>query len=149
LLKAEFYKSYGEEPLKVVANTALLLMFASSASAGELDRFQLDKTADGYVRLDRQSGDMSLCTQEGGKLICRPATDEHRAVDDQSAVLVKRIEALEARVAVLEGNPPAAASLPSDEEFEKAMGFMERFFRRFMDIVRGFEQEGDGAPRKT
>lgn len=135
--------------MKVVANTALLLMFASSVSAGELDRFQLDKTADGYVRLDRQTGDMSLCTQEGGKLICRPATDEHRAADDQSAVLVKRIEALEARVAALEGSPPAAAGLPSDEEFEKAMGFMERFFRRFMDIVRGFEQESDGVPQKT
>ena len=31
--------------------------------------------------------------------------------------------------------------LPSEEEFEQTLGYMERFFRRFMGIVEEFDRE--------
>ena len=41
--------------------------------------------------------------------------------------------------------------LPSDEEFERSLGYMERFFRKFMDIVRDMDKSdaGAGIPQKT
>ncbi len=33
-----------------------------------------------------------------------------------------------------------ASKLPTDEEFEKSLGYMERLFRSFMGIVNDFEK---------
>lgn len=64
------------------------------------------------------------------------------------AALEARIAALEARLSKLEAAPPpAAAGLPSDEEFERTLGFMERFMRRFIGIAK--ELESDKAPDRT
>ena len=37
--------------------------------------------------------------------------------------------------------PAPGAGLPSEDEFEQTMGYMERFFRRFMDIVTDLNRE--------
>ncbi len=63
------------------------------------------------------------------------------------AALEARITALEARVADLETPAPAASGLPSDAEFERTLGFMETFMRRFIGIAR--ELEADKAPDRT
>jgi hypothetical protein len=63
------------------------------------------------------------------------------------AALEARIAALESRLAGLEGGGLPAAGLPSDEEFERGLGYMERFFRSFIGIVREFEDER--APNRT
>lgn len=64
------------------------------------------------------------------------------------AALEARVAALEARLAELEAVPPPPASgLPSDEEFERTLGFMETFMRRFMGLAREFERTP--APNRT
>lgn len=136
--------------MKTVLAIVMTFALTTVAGAADADRFQMEKTADGYVRLDRQTGAMSLCAEQGGQLVCRAAVDEHQAENATIGELAARVEALEKKVAALQqGAAPAAGGLPSDEEFEKAMGFMERFFKRFMDIVRGFEKETEHAPQKT
>lgn len=121
----------------------------AEAEAAPDDRYVLEKSVGGYVRMDRLSGEMSLCADKDGQLVCRIAADERKAVDGEFDVLMKRIESLEVRIAALEGRPPPASGLPSEEEFDKAMGFMERFFRRFMGIMRGLESENETNPQKT
>lgn len=123
-------------------------MLSSVADAAETDRYVLEKTADGYVRMDRLTGEMSLCALQGSELVCRVADDDRKSAPADVEALTRRVDALEKTVAALQGGAPAAG-LPSDEEFEKAMGFMERFFKRFMEMVRGFEKENDTAPSKT
>lgn len=129
---------------RIALATGLLLCASVPAFAADVDRFAMEKTEGGYVRLDRTTGEMSLCREETTGLVCRLATDNRPAVDVDA--MTRRIEELEKRVARLEGAPPAAG-LPSEEEFEKTLSFMERFFRRFMDIVRTFESET--PPQKT
>jgi hypothetical protein len=53
------------------------------------------------------------------------------------------VKALEDRVARLENSMTARIekSLPTEEDFNKTMSYMERFFRSFMGIVRDFENE--------
>lgn len=131
----------------IAAASLASLLLVSTAGAVETDRYVLEKTATGYVRMDRLTGEMSLCAEQDGQLACRVANDDRKAMPDVDA-LTRRVDELEKAVAALKGVAPPAAGLPSDEEFEKAMGFMERFFRRFMGIVKGLEEES-GSPQKT
>ena len=51
------------------------------------------------------------------------------------------------------GRPIPDDVLPTEEDFEKSLGYMERFFRRFMDIVKDFDKDGArraaAEPQKT
>jgi hypothetical protein len=131
----------------------LLLPLLASASATEPDRYRLEKTPDGYVRMDTRTGEMSVCQEKWGELVCKMAADERTAVQDEIERLqsdikaledrVANVKALEDRVAKLENSMTARIeqSLPTEEDFNKTMSYMERFFRSFMGIVRDFEGE--------
>jgi hypothetical protein len=141
----------------LIASAAVLLS-AVPASAQDA-RFKMEQTEHGIVRLDRQTGEMSTCRDEQGELVCRPASDGRIASVDEIDMLRQRVDDLERRVAALETMPPprpprdvtGERSLPSEEEFERSMGFMEKFFRRFMGMIREFEQEeaGKDQPNRT
>ncbi|QGG89078.1 hypothetical protein GH983_00655 [Agrobacterium sp. MA01] len=111
------------------------------------DRYTLEKSESGFVRLDRQTGAVTLCTEADGTLTCRMAADERAAYDADLARLEKRIEALEKRVA--EGTAAKSDELPSDAEIDRSIGIMERFMRTFFGLVQEFqgqEQDGSGDP---
>lgn len=131
----------------------LLILLLAGASAAETDRYRLEKTPDGYVRMDTQTGQMSICEEKWGELVCRMAADERTAVQDEIERLqtelkalndrLGSVKALEDRVARLENSMTARVeqSLPTEEEFNKTMSYMERFFRSFMGIVKDFEND--------
>ncbi|WP_377276860.1 hypothetical protein [Rhizobium sp. R86522] len=111
------------------------------------DRYTLEKSESGFVRLERQTGAVTLCTEADGTLTCRMAADERAAYDADLARLEKRIEALEKRVA--EGTAAKSGELPSDAEIDRSIGIMERFMRTFFGLVQEFqgqEQDGSGDP---
>lgn len=115
----------------------------ASAVAQETDRYTLERSGDGYVRMDRRTGEMSICSERSGQLVCKIAADERSAFQDEVDRLQERLAGLEKRVAELETvrRIDPEALLPTDEQFEKSLGYMERFFRRFMDIVRDFDKD--------
>jgi hypothetical protein len=130
---------------QVLLPIAFGLFVATSAGAQDGERFVMQKTEDGYLRLDTNTGRMARCVERGDQLVCTMAVEEREAYDDALDGLQRRVETLEARVAVLEsGNE----SLPSDEEFERSLGYMEQFFRRFMGIIDEFDdrERRDPAP---
>ncbi|MEM9999712.1 MAG: hypothetical protein AAF940_02425 [Pseudomonadota bacterium] len=125
------------EPL---ISTILASLIISPAIAQE-GRFLLERTENGYVRMDTQSGDLALCVEEDDQIICRAAADERAAFQQQIDALEDRMEALEqamgAGITVLpDGN---LEGLPSDEEFERGLDYMERFFDRFLGIIEQFD----------
>lgn len=128
------------------------LLLAAPALAQDA-RFQMEQTDFGIVRLDTQTGELSTCRDEAGALVCQQAARAAAGDHDEIEALRQRIAELERRVAALEAGTarPGTESLPSDEEFERSLGFMERFFRRFMGIIREFEGEeaGRGQPDRT
>src|SRR5690606_28884330 len=75
---------------------------AAPALAQDAERYQLERTKDGYVRLDTTTGRMSLCEQRGERLVCRAAAEERDAHEQMSNDLHDKIAALETRVAELE-----------------------------------------------
>ena len=107
----------------------LILILPGSAHAQEGEqRYQLQRTDNGYARIDTRTGEISTCTERGDQLVCRMAADERTA-------LMEEIAALEQRVAALETSGVGRA-LPTDEEVDRAVGIMERMMRGFLGIVR-------------
>lgn len=115
----------------------------AGASANEPERYRLERTPDGYVRMDTQSGEMSLCEESAGQLVCREAAEGGAVPPAVAQIedLQLRLKVLEKRVTELEGSLAARVekSLPDEEDFNKTLGYMERFFRSFMGIVREYE----------
>ncbi|WP_157018666.1 hypothetical protein [Mesorhizobium xinjiangense] len=130
----------------IIVISATLAFGVATASAQDSGRYQLEKTNEGYVRMDTETGQMSICEERSGQLVCKLAADDRDALQDQIEALQDDVAAIDKRLSALEGETPATNDgLPTEEEFEKSMSYMERFFRRFMDIVKDF----DGAPEKS
>ncbi len=146
--------------IAIIVGSAMFLACSPALaqdSAPETDRYTLEKSADGYVRMDRQTGEMSICAERSGQLVCKVAADERSAFQDEAERLQADLKALEERVAKLESGLTATldSALPTEEEFEKTMSFMESFLRRFIGIAKDLESEPDAPepqssdPHKT
>ncbi|WP_235916389.1 hypothetical protein [Ciceribacter naphthalenivorans] len=122
---------------------------AARAQDADLARFTLEKTENGFVRLDRKTGALTLCREKDGTLTCRMAADERAAYEEELDRLEKRVDALEHAMAT--GQPLLKPEpLPSDEEVERSIGIMERFMRSFFGLVEEFKQKDEGtSPDKT
>lgn len=128
--------------------TLAIAVSAVPAFAQDAQRYTMEPTPDGYVRMDNQTGEMSICSEQSGQLVCKLAADDRKAYETDVDRLTRRLDALEQRLALLEGKAPAPVTeqLPSEETFEQSLNYMERFFRRFMGIVKDFENEEKTSP---
>ncbi len=130
-------------------------LYASSAPAQDTANYTLEKTQDGFVRMNNKTGEMSICQERSGQLICKLSAEERAAYEEDIADLKMRLGKLENTVAGMGKIPPVVRdALPSDEEFEKGLSYMEKFMRRFMGIAREWGYEGernkpDTQPQKT
>ena len=124
--------------ITTMAGLSALLFLGIPAQAQDAERYRLERTEDGYVRMDTRTGAMTLCRESSGELVCQSANESQNG-DAASQPLEDRISELEARIAALEER--LDGDVPLQEEFEQSLTLMERFFRRFVDIVRGLEEE--------
>ncbi|RUM26552.1 hypothetical protein EFQ99_05290 [Rhizobium vallis] len=127
----------------VITLGVFLLPFAAAAAEADAGRFQLEKSGDHFVRLDRQTGAMSICQDKDGALVCRMAADERAAYEDELDRLAKRVTALEQNT--------AQRALPSDAEVDRSISIMERMMKSFMGMVKEFqaEENTNPLPQKT
>ena len=127
--------------------TFAAFVLAGSAHADGEGRYRMEKTDTGFIRLDTTSGDVSLCREKDGQIVCRMAADERAAFEKELDLLTKRVEALEK--GGVTGQTAAKPSLPTDEEIDRTMGIMEKMMQRFMGIVKNLEDgEEETAPGK-
>jgi hypothetical protein len=126
---------------KTMLSLAVLSLPITAAVAQEAnpDRYSLERSEGGFVRLDRQTGAVTLCTEADGTLTCRMAADERAAYDADLARLEKRVEALENQIAG--ATPGKSGDMPSDAEIDRSIGIMERFMRAFFNLVQEFQGE--------
>lgn len=132
-----------------ILSLTLVVVFSSGAQAQPTERFQLEKTDSGYVRMDVQTGEMSICEERNRQLVCRSSADERAAVNDEADRLQGRLDRLEERLAKLEAEKQTAAEMPSEKEFDQELDRMESVFRRFMGIFREFEGKPETLPDRT
>lgn len=119
--------------------------FSGTALAQNTQRFQMERTDGGFMIMDTQTGTTSFCRERSGEFVCN-ATGEEKSTENEMALLRKKVTELEARIEALEDGRSSGLNIPSETEFEQTLNFMERFFRRFVDIVKGLEAED--SPRE-
>jgi len=89
-------------------------------------------TQDGFIEIDPRTGAVTQCKRNSEGYNCTQVT--------AGDVLLKEEPGGPAEVPSPPPRPPSTAragpSGPRDEEIDRALDVMERFLRRFMDILR-------------
>lgn len=127
--------------------TAAILLAAASASAqqtpsappqAERDgRYTMTPAPEGgFLRLDTRTGAISHCRVTEGNLQCRSGADERAALQGEIDRLSRENEDLKRKLAQVTPGDRLRNALPSDQEIDTALGFMERLMRRMMNIFR-------------
>lgn len=159
--------------MRAIAAVFLLGLVAGAAPAlgegapeSDNGRFSFKDVSDGILRLDSRTGQVSLCSKVA-EWACRTLADDRIALDkemgrllDENAALRKQLE--EARHApvpqemvppAVAPNPPAVAqppkqgerelTLPSDADVNRMMAFLEKMWRRLLDMAERTQRELD------
>ncbi|MGL4241584.1 MAG: hypothetical protein ACRCTI_10780 [Beijerinckiaceae bacterium] len=122
---------------------AMLLALASPVVAQTSSRFTFQPVDGGMMRLDTETGHVSLCTKSGDSYACRSVADDRAAMQEEIDRLKRDNEALR-RGGVKPQEQTGKLQLPSEEDIDKAMGLFERMMRRMM---RTFRDEGGQTDR--
>ena len=147
---------------------------AQSLPDSENGRYTLSPAGDGAViRLDTRTGTVSNCNNSGAGWACYAVPDERSAMDAEIGRLQAENEKLKARVTsrggTVEGKiddplpkdalpksdkqgPPKVAEgerkieipLPSDQDMDRVMSFVERAWRRLVEMANRIQKDAAG-----
>lgn len=143
---------------RLLAPAVLVILAALPASAQTRDtpgRFTMQPIEGGFLRLDTQTGAVSTCRAGSENLVlCQPAQEEQQGLAKEIARLraenvelkaeVKRLQ----EIADAQPGPPTAGppvekfQLPSEEDVDSALDYLERMFKKFRDRLRNLEEDG-------
>jgi hypothetical protein len=141
----------------VVATLALATIPASAqttAPDSENGRYTLNQVQDGFLRLDTRTGQVSVCSKRNAGWACETVPDERTALEAEIARLQRETATLKkemiARGVPLPGGvardsssikPQIELKLPSDAEIDRLMTFMERIWRRLIEMVQSVQKD--------
>ncbi len=139
----------------------LAVLAAVPASAQTRDapgRFTMQPIEGGFLRLDTQTGAVSTCRAGTGNLVlCQPAQEEQGLNKEIDRLRAENIE-LKAEVKRLQeitgvqpgppvtGPPTEKFQLPSEEDVDQALDYVERMFKKFRDRLRNLEEDTTKRP---
>src|SRR5260221_4995879 len=140
---------------------ALTLLLATSAVAlaqmatpdSENGRYSFNPVTDGVLRLDIRSGQVSHCSRNDAGWACKVVPDERSALETEIARLqgenaTLKKELLARGLPVPGVSAPSGAKpgegeikLPSDADIDKVVSFVEKVWRRLIDMGRKVQQD--------
>ena len=127
-----------------------------SMPAGSAGRFTMHPADGGVLRLDTQTGALSMCKQVSGAWTCTMMPDDRTTATIEIDRLKGENVELKASVKRLEelaGVPDpgeksrAGAQLPTEEDIDKAMSYVQRMLKKFKEKLR--ELEDTEPPKRT
>jgi hypothetical protein len=143
----------------IVLVLSLLLANVAGASAqtatpdSESGRYSFNPIADGVLRLDTRTGQVSQCSRSDAGWTCNAVPDERSALETEiarlqgeNAMLKKELLARGLPVPGVPSQSGAKPSepelkLPSDAEVDKVMSFLEKTWRRLIEMGRTLQKE--------
>jgi hypothetical protein len=118
-------------------------------------RFTMTPTEGGFVRLDTETGAVSICTRKDGAWACEPMPEERQALSRE----IERLQAENKRlqdelrrpgpapgVATPDSQadgPPAPKErfeLPSEKDIDQAFDYLEGIIRKFRDRMKQLDE---------
>lgn len=146
--------------LAVMATAAALTVAPSQAQEPRAGRYAMQPTDGGVLRLDTETGAVSLCSRKADQWACEPVGDSS-ASEREEIVRLKRENAdLKATVKHLEdmlGMPPDKDSgqrkaeapglnLPTEKQIDGAIDYVERMYKKLRDKLK--QLESSAPPEK-
>ncbi|MCP3461511.1 MULTISPECIES: hypothetical protein [unclassified Bradyrhizobium] len=145
------------------------LVFAQAAPDSENGRYTMTPTPDGVLRLDTRTGVVSTCSNNGAGWACYAVPDERSALDAEIGRLQAELEKLKAQVAAgptvsgkveealpksdslkkaepkaAENNRKIEVPLPSDQDVDRVVSFLERAWRRLIEMANRVQKDVSG-----
>ncbi|MFT4118634.1 hypothetical protein [Bradyrhizobium sp.] len=142
---------------------------AQSLPDGENGRYSMTPIAEGVLRLDTRTGTVSTCTKNAAGWACYAVPDERSALDAEIGRLQAEVEKLKAQIAagptvsgkvdealpksdplkkaepkVSEGDRGIEIPLPSDQDVDRVMSFLEKAWRRLIDMANRVQKDVSG-----
>jgi hypothetical protein len=126
----------------------------SSPESGDA-RFTFHRADDGYLRLDGRSGQVSMCYRRASGWQCQLVPDERTALEaeisrlqnDNVALkreLLSRSLPLPNGMSSDQGSPKSGVQrphLPDDAELNRVMAFMEKVWRRMVEMILNVQRD--------
>jgi len=140
----------------------------------ENGRYALSSTPDGVLRLDTRTGAISTCSNSGAGWACYAVPDERSALDTEIGRLQADNEKLRKELAsrdpvvsgkieesmpksdslkksgpkndpkIAEGERKLEIPLPSDRDMDRMMSFLERAWRRLIEMANRVQKDVNG-----
>lgn len=139
----------------------------------ESGRYTLQPSGDAMLRLDTRTGTVSNCSNSGAGWACYAVPDERAALDTEIGRLQAENEKLKAQLASREqaaaapgkiedalpksdkapgtadgqradGQRKIEIPLPSDQDMDRMMSFLERAWRRLIDMASRVQKDASG-----
>jgi hypothetical protein len=143
----------------------LVPAMAAETPDTENGRYTLQPSGDGMLRLDTRTGTLSNCSNSGAGWACYAVPDERAALDAEIGRLQTENAKLKEQMASREQVPgkiedalpksdkaPNTADgqrkieipLPSDQDMDRVMSFLERAWRRLIDMASRVQKDASG-----
>jgi hypothetical protein len=145
--------------LIVLGLAGVALVAASGPKAQESGgRYSMTPTPNGVVRLDTQTGAMSLCTGSAGQWSCQDMNDSQRTLVAEIDKLRAENKSLRDQVDQMDQNlglndnglnpPKPKFTLPTEQDVDKAFDYLEAMAKKIHERLDRL-QEQQGAPGKA
>jgi hypothetical protein len=145
------------------------IVAAQSAPDSENGRYTMTPIPEGVLRLDTRTGTVSTCSNNGNGWACYAVPDERSALDAEIGRLQTELEKLKGQLAagptvsgkiedalpksdplkkaepkVAEGDRKIEIPVPSDQDVDRVMSFLERAWRRLIEMANRVQKDVSG-----
>jgi hypothetical protein len=127
---------------------ASMVLTAPTIAREQGGRFTMTPADNGFVKLDTETGAVSFCSRKPiGSFQCVLTPDDRQKLVRELDGLKAENEEMRQELARLrpltgkDGEGQRTFRLPSEEEVDKALTYMQRMMRKFRDKLKEFEKD--------
>ena len=132
----------------LVPLSGLALAAGNDMPAGT-GRYSMAPVDGGVLRMDTETGAVSLCAKKNAAWSCDTVADDYKAMQQENEALKKELSELqrERRDGGTQAKADRKLELPSEEEIDKAISQVEKYLRKFKGLIEKYQ--GPDTPGHT